>query len=137
MGRVLHIVPLAGQALAILHELKPLTRHRTWLVAGNRTNDEPMSENTINAVLRRLGYSRAQLTAHSFRSMASTMLHELGWPSDVIERQRAHAERNTVKAAHNRTRRPTAQALRCTAIGVSRSEDAEPSMPSGIECRSR
>jgi len=83
MGRVLHIVPLAGQALAILHELKPLTRHRTWLFAGNRTNGEPMSENTINAALRRLG-CRAQLTAHSFRSMASTMLHELGWPSDVI-----------------------------------------------------
>lgn len=100
-GRVLHIVPLSPQALAILHDLKPLTGDRTWLFPGNRTNGEPMSENTINAALRRLGYSRAQLTAHSFRSMASTMLHELGWPSDVIERQLAHAERNAVKAAYN------------------------------------
>ena len=87
---------------AILHELEPLTGHRAWLFPGNRTNGEPMSENTIYAALRRLGYSRAQLTAHSFRSMASTMLHELGWPSDVIERQLAHAERNAVKAAYNR-----------------------------------
>lgn len=100
-GRVLHIVPLSRQVLAILHDLKPLTGNRPWLFPGNRTNGEPMSENTINAALRRLGYSRAQLTAHSFRSMASTMLHELGWPTDVIERQLAHAERNAVKAAYN------------------------------------
>lgn len=100
-GRVLHIVPLATQALAVLHELKPLTGHNRWVFPGNRTNGEPMSENTVNAALRRLGYSRATLTAHGFRGMASTMLHEIGWPSDVIERQLAHAERNSVKAAYN------------------------------------
>jgi integrase len=60
---------------------------------GVRTNGEPMSENTINAALRRLGYG--------FRGMASTMLHEHGWPSDVIERQLSHIERDEVKAAYN------------------------------------
>ena len=60
-----------------------------------------MSENTVNAALRRLGYDRSVITAHGFRGMASTMLHECGWSSDVIERQLSHAERNAVKAAYN------------------------------------
>lgn len=100
-ARALHIVPLAPQAMAILAELKPLTGEGKWVFPGVRTNGEPMSENTINAALRRMGYDRATLTAHGFRGMASTMLHEFGWPSDVIERQLSHAERNTVKAAYN------------------------------------
>lgn len=100
-GRVMHVVPLAKQALAVLRELAPLTGPNGWVFPGNRTNGEPMSENTVNAALRRLGYSRAVMTAHGFRGMASTMLHELGWPSDVVERQLSHAERNTVKAAYN------------------------------------
>lgn len=100
-GRVMHIVPLATQALAILEELKPLTGKSRWVFPGVRTNGEPMSENTINAALRRLGYDRTKLTAHGFRGMASTMLHECGWPSDVIERQLSHSERNAVKAAYN------------------------------------
>jgi integrase len=100
-GRVMHIVPLASQALVILKELQPLTGKSRWVFPGVRTNGEPMSENTINAALRRLGYDRTKLTAHGFRGMASTMLHECGWPSDVIERQLSHAERNAVKAAYN------------------------------------
>ena len=100
-GRVMHIVPLAKQALALLRELEPLTGGSRWVFPGVRTNGEPMSENTINAALRRLGYDRTTLTAHGFRSMASTMLHERGWPSDVIERQLSHSERNAVKAAYN------------------------------------
>lgn len=100
-GRVMHIVPLARQAVGILRELQPLTGRSAWVFPGMRTNGEPMSENTINAALRRLGYDRTTLTAHGFRSMASTMLHERGWPSDVIERQLSHAERNAVKAAYN------------------------------------
>lgn len=100
-GRTMHIVPLARQAVAALRELKPLTGHRPWVFPGVRTNGEPMSENTVNAALRRMGYDRATLTAHGFRGMASTMLHEMGWPSDVIERQLSHAERNSVKAAYN------------------------------------
>jgi len=100
-GRVMHIVPLATQALAVLRELKPLTGPNGWVFPGNRTNGEPMSENTVNAALRRLGYDRTSMTGHGFRGMASTMLHEIGWPSDVVERQLSHAERNSVKAAYN------------------------------------
>jgi integrase len=100
-ARVLHIVPLATQAVEILQELKPLTERSAWVFPGVRTNGEPMSENTVNAALRRLGYDRTMLTAHGFRGMASTMLHEGGWPTDVIERQLSHCERNSVKAAYN------------------------------------
>ncbi len=100
-GRVMHIVPLAKQAVRILSELQPLTGSSAWVFPGVRTNGEPMSENTVNAALRRLGYARSTITAHGFRGMASTLLHECGWPSDVIERQLSHAERNAVKAAYN------------------------------------
>jgi integrase len=100
-GRVMHIVPLAEQAVSVLRELVPLTGKSRWVFPGVRTNGEPMSENTVNAALRRLGYDRTMITAHGFRGMASTLLHEQGWPSDVIERQLSHAERNAVKAAYN------------------------------------
>jgi len=100
-GRVMHIVPLAKQAVHILRDLQPLTGSGRWVFPGVRTNGEPMSENTVNAALRRLGYDRSMITAHGFRGMASTLLHECGRPSDVIERQLSHAERNAVKAAYN------------------------------------
>ena len=64
-----------------------------------------MSENTINAALRRLGYSNDEMTGHGFRAMASTCLNEQGWHPDVIELQLAHAERNKVRAAYNRASR--------------------------------
>ena len=60
-----------------------------------------MSENTVNAALRRLGYGSDDMTGHGFRSMASTLLNEQGWHRDAIERQLAHAERNPVRAAYN------------------------------------
>lgn len=97
-----HIVPLSRQALEIFKELLPLTGDGQWVFPGIRTGREPMSENTVNAALRRMGFDKTTFTAHGFRSMASTLLHEEGWPSDVIERQLAHAERNSVKAAYNR-----------------------------------
>ncbi|WP_243311515.1 tyrosine-type recombinase/integrase [Fundidesulfovibrio agrisoli] len=100
--REAHIVPLSKQAVAILRELQPLTGRGRYCFPSGRTQDRPMSENTINAALRRLGYSKEEMTGHGFRAMASTLLHEQGWPSDVIERQLAHAERNKVKAAYNR-----------------------------------
>ena len=62
----------------------------------------PMSENTINVALKRLGYDASQMCGHGFRAMASTLLNEMGWPPDVIERQLAHAPRNKVRAAYNR-----------------------------------
>ena len=100
--REAHTVPLSRQAVAILRELQPLTGRGQYVFSGARSADRPMSENTVNAALRRLGYDKDTMTGHGFRSLASTILHEQGWPSDIIERQLAHAERNKIKAAYNR-----------------------------------
>ncbi|WP_461209469.1 tyrosine-type recombinase/integrase [Desulfocurvus sp. DL9XJH121] len=99
--RQMHIVPLSRQAIAILKEIHPLTGNGKYVFPGLRSASRPMSNNTINAALRRLGYSGDEMTGHGFRSMASTILNEQGWPPDVIERQLAHAERNKVRAAYN------------------------------------
>jgi len=96
-----HIVPLSRQALAVLEDLRPHTGGGRYLFPSERTGERPMSENTVNAGLRRLGYSKEELTGHGFRSMASTLLNEQGWNRDAIERQLAHAERNGVRAAYN------------------------------------
>ena len=96
-----HIVPLSKQAVAVLKELHPLTGQKSYVFPGARTNGRPMSENTVNAALRRLGYTKDQMTGHGFRSMASTHLNEQGWHRDAIERQLAHAERDDVRAAYN------------------------------------
>lgn len=97
-----HLVPLSRQAVEILRELQPLTGRGRYVFPSLRSSGEPMSENTINAALRRLGYDKATMTGHGFRAMASTRLNEMGWKPDVIERQLAHAERNKVRAAYNR-----------------------------------
>ena len=97
-----HIVPLSLQALAILRDLYPLTGHRQFLFPSIRTPREPMSSNTVNAALRRLGYDKETMTGHGFRALASTRLNEMGWKPDVIERQLAHVERNKVRAMYNR-----------------------------------
>ncbi|MFI4955601.1 MAG: tyrosine-type recombinase/integrase [Gammaproteobacteria bacterium] len=97
-----HIIPLSTQALAILKELHPLTGHGQYLFPSVRTPKRPMSENTLNGALRRLGYTTSDMTAHGFRSMACTLLNEQGcWNRDAIERQLAHSERNSVRAAYN------------------------------------
>ncbi len=96
-----HIVPLSKQALAILHILRTVNGMGKYLFPSIRTPERPMSDNTINAALRRLGYDSDEMTGHGFRAMASTLLHELGWNRDAIERQLAHGERNAVRAAYN------------------------------------
>jgi integrase len=100
-----HIVPLSRQAVAILRELHPLTNRGRYVFPSLLTRDRPMSENTINSALRRLGYDGDEQTGHGFRSMASTLLNEQGFPPDVIELQLAHAERNKVRAAYNKAQR--------------------------------
>lgn len=100
-----HIVPLSDKALEILHELRPLTGSGTYLFPSVRSASRPMSENTVNAALRRMGYKRDEMTAHGFRGMASTQLHELGWDSLVIELQLAHKDRNQTRAAYNSSER--------------------------------
>jgi len=99
--RTPHLVPLSKQAVKILRELHPLTGSRALVFPSIRTATRPISENTVNAALRRIGYTTDEATAHGFRSMASTRLNEMGWVSDVIERQLAHMERDSVRAAYN------------------------------------
>jgi integrase len=100
-----HLVPLCEQAVRILRDLYALTGPNGLLFPGLRSTNRPISDNTINGALRRLGYSKDEMTAHGFRAMASTALNELGYPPDVIELQLAHAERNKVRAAYNRAQR--------------------------------
>ncbi|TAN03498.1 MAG: DUF4102 domain-containing protein [Rhodanobacteraceae bacterium] len=96
-----HIVPLATQAMAILRELQRLTGNGPLVFPGVRTRHRPMSENTVNAALRRLGYTTEQMTGHGFRHMASTRLNELGWNPDAIERQLSHRDRDSIRGTYN------------------------------------
>ncbi|WP_411727913.1 tyrosine-type recombinase/integrase [Methyloglobulus sp.] len=103
---VQHIVPLSTQAIEILKELQPLTGHGRYLFPSERTQrgDRCMSENTINAALKRLGYGKVIMTGHGFRAMARTILDEvLGVRPDFIEHQLAHAVRDPNGRAYNRT----------------------------------
>ncbi|MBV1899841.1 MAG: tyrosine-type recombinase/integrase [Cycloclasticus sp.] len=99
--KAVHIVPLSKQAIAILEDIYTVTGHGKYVFPSVRTNTRPMSENTVNAGLRRLGYTKEEITGHGFRSMASTLLNEQGWHWDAIERQLTHAERNSIRAAYN------------------------------------
>lgn len=101
-SRALHIVPLSRQSIEILQSLLPLTGSGKYVFPGERTRTRPMSENTVNAALRRLGYTKEEFTGHSFRKIASTLLNESHlWHRDAIERQLAHGERDEVRAAYN------------------------------------
>jgi len=99
--RAPHIVPLASQAVATLRDLQPLTGSGRYVFPGARSRKRAMSENTVNAALRRMGFDKGTMTGHGFRSMASTLLNEQGWNRDAIERQLAHAERDAIRAAYN------------------------------------
>jgi integrase len=97
-----HIVPLSDQALAILKEMKPLTGHGRYVFPSARNDGRPMSNGTIRLALRTLGYEKDEMSAHGFRTTASTLLNEQGWPPDAIERQLSHMPRDAVRAAYNR-----------------------------------
>lgn len=99
--RQVHIVPLARQTLSILRELHAFTGHGQFLFPSPRTDCRPISDVALLAALRRMGYSKEQMTVHGFRSMASTLLNEQGYNRDWIERQLAHGERNSIRAAYN------------------------------------
>jgi integrase len=99
-----HLVPLSSQAIAILRELAPLTGSGRYLFPGARDRKKPMSNVTVTAALRRLGYDRDTMTGHGFRAMARTLLDEvLGFRPDYIEHQLAHAVRDPNGRAYNRT----------------------------------
>lgn len=98
-----HHVPLARQSLEVLTELRALTGEGKYLFPGNRSVLQPISENTLNAALRRLGYTKEEMTAHGFRSTASTLLNESGnFSPDAIERALAHQDNDEVRRAYNR-----------------------------------
>ena len=99
--RRVHVVPLSTQALEVLEDIRPLTGNGRYVFPGVRNIARPMSEDTVNAAIRSLGFSQDQFTGHGFRSMASTILNEQGWNWDAVERQLAHAEGNAVRAAYN------------------------------------
>ena len=96
-----HIVPLSRQSIAVLQDLQPLTGQGHYVFPSLRSGQRPMSNNTVLAALRRMGYAKEEMSGHGFRSMASTLLNEQGWNRDAIERQLAHAEGNSVRAAYN------------------------------------
>lgn len=99
--RLPHRVPLSRQAIAIVRDLRPITGHGRYLFPSVRSVERPMSENTLNAALRRLGYSKDEATSHGFRSTAAVRLNEMGrWSVDAIERQLAHQEANAVRRAY-------------------------------------
>jgi integrase len=96
-----HRVPLSRQSVDTVRELKKVTGEGRWLFPSVRTSSRSISENTLNAALRRLGYSSAEMCTHGFRSMAATLLNEMGhWNPDAIERQLAHQEANAVRRAY-------------------------------------
>lgn len=101
--RRVHSIPLSSQALEIIASIETDASFSSYLFPSLRSTRRPMSENTINAALRRLGYAQYEMTGHGFRAMAATLLNEMGlWNADAIERQLAHADNNAVRRAYAR-----------------------------------
>jgi len=98
-NRVNHTIPLSQQSVALLEELKEITGHQRWLFPGYG-RDRCISSHTITKALRYMGYE--DFSAHGFRSTASTLLNEMGYRPDVIERQLSHVDQNAVRASYNR-----------------------------------
>jgi integrase len=99
-----HLVPLSTQAVALLKELQPINCGRL-LFPGLGNPGKPISDAAMNVALRRIGYDGSTMTSHGFRSVASSLLNELGWAPDLIELQLAHRPRDQVRAAYNRAER--------------------------------
>lgn len=98
-----HIVPLPRQALDVLRELRAVTGDNRWLFPSRWDKGRHEGGGVINTALRRLGYGSEVMSAHGFRAMAATVLSEQGWPSEAIERQLAHVDKNQVRAAYQRS----------------------------------
>lgn len=96
-----HMVPLSRQAIAVLEEMRRVNGTQPYIFTGQGRRRRPISENTVRCALQSMGFA-GEMTAHGFRSMASTLLNEMGWRSDVIERQLAHVDKNKVRSAYNR-----------------------------------
>ena len=99
--RLEHRVPLARQCVEILEELREKKLSGVWLFPSPRPS-RPLSENGVLSALRRMGYEKHEMSAHGFRAMASTLLNEMGYRPDIIERQLAHGDTDKVRAVYNR-----------------------------------
>lgn len=101
--RVEHSVPLSKQVISMLQELHAVTGQKGYVFPAIHTRQRPLSENTINASFRRMGFDKDEVTAHGFRSTASTLLNESGlWHPDAIERALGHRDKNKIRATYNR-----------------------------------
>jgi integrase len=101
--RKAHFVPLSRQVVELFRAMHSATGPTGYVFPGVRTRSRPMSDNTMNAALRRLGYGSDEMTAHGFRAMASSLLNESGkWHPDAIERALAHGDENRTRAAYHR-----------------------------------
>lgn len=99
-----HVVPLSRQAVRILRDLHPVTHMSPFIFRGERNHDRPMSDATVNAALRAMGFTAEEVTGHGFRATARTMLAErLGIAENVIEAQLAHSVKDALGRAYNRT----------------------------------
>lgn len=98
-----HVVPLSRQALDVLRELQAVSGTNRWLFPSRWDKTRHESTGVLTAALRRMGYDRATMTGHGFRAMAATTLSEQGWPSETIEHQLAHVDKNQVRAAYQRS----------------------------------
>lgn len=98
-----HSIPLSSQAITIIAAIEHDAAYSSFLFPSLRSVERPISENTVNAALRRLGYAQHEMTGHGFRAMAATLLNEMGlWHVDAIERQLAHCDSNAVRRAYTR-----------------------------------
>lgn len=95
-----YLLPLSRQAVAVVRELLPFTGNYRYLLAGRNNPNKPLSENTLNGAIKRMGYG-GRLTGHGIRGTLSTALNELGYPSDWIEAQLSHADPNQVRGSYN------------------------------------
>jgi len=100
-----HIVPLARQVIEVLRELEPLTGGGRYVFTGALSSTRPMTENTVNAALKRLGIdTQNELTGHGFRAMSRTVLEEVhNFRPEILELQLAHGVRDPLGRAYNRT----------------------------------
>ncbi len=99
---ITHIVPLAKQALEVLREIQLLTGRCKYVFYGERDHDRPMSDNAIRSALRCMGWANDEMTPHGFRAMTSTILDNMGYKQEWLERQLAHEEPNKIKTAYKR-----------------------------------
>ena len=97
-----HDVPLSKQAIAILRDIWPLSDNGDLVLPSIRSVRKPLSDNAMNSALRRMGYAKDEMMAHGFRASASTILHERGFNSEVIEAALAHQDENDIRRAYNR-----------------------------------